>query len=241
MKVLFLITARGGSKGLPRKNLREVAGLSLVGYRARSARKSRHCERLIISTDSPEIQAEAARHGAEVPFTRAAELASDTASSVDVILDAMAWVEREGRAKYDAVLLLEPSSPFGTHRDYDAAIDLMVSTGANLVLGVRPTEPNSVFVGPLDEQGRLTSVIDKMASLKRLRRQDLPQEYTMNGALYLFKWDYFRKHKTLYGDRMGTYGYVMKSEYSLEIECQADLHYAEFLVEKGHVDVNYWR
>jgi CMP-N-acetylneuraminic acid synthetase len=241
VRTLFLITARAGSKGVPGKNLRELAGISLVGFKAISARKSKYCTRLIVSTESTEIQENAKRYGAEAPFARPPELATDTATSADVIAHAMEWIERNDPERYDAVMLLEPSAPFARARDYDAAVEMMIARDADVVVGVRPTEVNSTFVGPLDEQGRITSIVDKMRSLSTARRQDLPQEYTMNAALYLIKWDHFKKHRNIYANRDTTYGYVMPPEYSVEIDTPMDLRRAEFFVEKGYVDLGNWK
>lgn len=243
MNILFLITARGGSKGVPGKNLRKLGGISLVGFKAISAQRSNYCSRLIISTDSPEIQQDAQGYGVEVPFTRPAELATDTASSADVIAHSMQWFENETAERFDAVMLLEPASPFARPFDYDKAVEIMIKHNADVVLGMREVEVNSVFVGPLDEQGRISSIIDKMQAWHSEpgRRQDLQQEFTMNAALYLFKWDYFKKHQSLYHDRETTYGYVMDPHYSVEIDTMVDLHWAEFLIEKGYVDLSYWR
>jgi len=243
VKILFLITARGGSKGVPGKNLKQIAGLSLVGYKAASARKSRHCTRLIISTDSPEIQAEARRHGVEVPFTRPAELATDTAKSGPVITHAMDWIEREGRETYDAVMLLEPSSPFARAEDYDAAVDMMARLDANAVVGVRPADASSTVVGPLGPRGELTAIVDKMhaARAQTGQRQTLGREYTMNGALYLFRWDYFRRHEWIYQDRERVYGHVMDPLHSVEIDEPVHLAWAEFLVAGGYVPAAHWK
>jgi CMP-N,N'-diacetyllegionaminic acid synthase len=241
LRTLFLITARGGSKGVPRKNLRELAGISLIGFKAISARRSKYCTRLIVSTDSAEIQENARAYGAETPFTRPAELATDTATSVDVISHAIEWIERNTSERYDAIMLLEPASPFARPGDYDAAVELMVERDADAVVGVRPVEVNSVFVGPLDEQGRITSIVEKMRALHSGRRQDLPPEYTMNAAFYLFRWRYFKEHRNIYFSGERTYGYVMPPEYSVEIDTPADLQRAEFLVEKGYVDLSHWK
>src|SRR5687767_5575870 len=94
MNVLFLMTARGGSKSVPRKNLQQIAGLSLIGYKLTGARQSRYCDYVLASTDDEEMRAEAVRFGAEAPFLRPPELATDTAASADVIAHAMEWVER---------------------------------------------------------------------------------------------------------------------------------------------------
>ena len=241
MRILFLITARGGSKEIPGKNLREIGGIPLVGFKAISAKRSKYCTRLIISTDSPEIQQVARHYGVEVPFTRPAALATDTAPSTDVVLHAMSWIENHTDERYDAVMLLEPSSPFARHIDYDNAVEIMIERDANVVVGMREMEINSVFVGPMDEQGRITQIIDEMRDMQVMRRQDTPREYTMNGALYLFKWEFFKEHRTIYKDRERTFGYVMDRCYSIEIDEMIDLHWAEFLVQNGYIDMSYWR
>lgn len=240
MNILFLMTARGGSKSVPKKNLCRVGGVSLVGFKAISALRSKYCTRLILSSDNAEIQQDALSYGAEVPFTRPAELASDTASSFDVIRHAMDWIEENTSERYDAIMLLEPSAPFATWVDFDNAVEIMIERRASAVIGMREMEINSVFVGELDEQGRMTQVIDQMQQ-RYLRRQDTKPEYTMNGALYLFKWDLFKEHHTMYVDRENTYGYVMDRYHSIEIDEPIDLQWAEFLVEKGYIDMFYWR
>ncbi len=166
MKVLFLITARGGSKGVPGKNIREIGGISLVGFKALSARKSRYCSRLIISTDSREIQENAKKYGVEVPFTRPLELATDTAKSAEVVAHAMQWIEDEGRETYDAVLLLEPASPFACPAEYDAAVEMLMEKHANAVVGVRSLKVGSTVMGPMDSENRLTDILDKMHAVR---------------------------------------------------------------------------
>lgn len=239
MKTLYLITARGGSKGVPGKNIRKLAGLSLVGFKARAAKKTKSCARLVISTDSEEIAEEARRHDVEVPFMRPAELASDTAKSNDVIAHAIAFFEERGE-RYDAIMLLEPSSPFARPEDYDAAVALMETTKANAVVGMRKMEVSSVFVGPMDDDGKIGAIVRKMKDHADKGRQQLRPEYTMNGALYLFGWDFFKAHKNIYHDAEGTYGHVMPDELSLEIDELAQLHYAEYLVDRGIVDAKIW-
>ena len=241
MRTLFLITARGGSKGVPGKNLRQVGGIPLVGFKAVSALRSKYCSRLIISTDSPEIMQTAQDYGAEAPFLRPQHLATDTASSNDVIAHAMSHIEAETNESYDAIMLLEPSSPFARADDYDGAVELMQERDANAVVGLRKTEVNSAVVGTMDQQGRIPDLIDRLLDLKKQRRQDFPSEYTPNGALYLFKWDFFKQHQTIYQDRNGTFGYPMDRIHSLEIDEKIDLLWAEFLVDQGHLDLSDWR
>jgi CMP-N,N'-diacetyllegionaminic acid synthase len=240
-KILFLLVGRGGSKGLPGKNLREIGGLSLTGYKARAAVKSRYCSRLIVSSDSPEIQAEAKRHGAEVLFSRPAELASDTASSNDVVLHAMDWIETHEGRRYDAVMLLEPSSPFARPEHFDEAVELFIARNASLVAGMRETEVSSIFVGLLGSDGSIGSIVNKMLTTPALRRQDQPPEVTMNGALYLIGWDAMRKHRKIYADPAASYGILMDRLHSIEIETAADLAYASYVVEHGMLDASPWQ
>jgi CMP-N,N'-diacetyllegionaminic acid synthase len=240
MRVLFLITARGGSKRVPRKNLRQIGGLSLVGFKAIAARRSKYCSRLIISSDDEEIQQEAARHGVEVPFTRPAHLAGDASSSVDVIAHAMEFLESQND-RYDAIMLLEPAAPFARAQDFDGAVELMQSTGASVVLGMKPVSPNRIFVGPIEPDGRISQIVDRVRDWETGGYSRLGLEYTMNGALYLFRWDFFRSHRRIYHDGAVTYGYKMEPHYSIEIDDPIELHLAEFLVERGHVDMTHWK
>ena len=121
---MFLITARGGSKGVPKKNIVEVGGLPLLAYKAIASKRSDYCSRLIISTDSVEIAEVARKYEVEVPFMRPAHLATDESSSIDVILHAMEWIKINDTSKYDALCLLEPSSPFLTYEDVNKAAAL---------------------------------------------------------------------------------------------------------------------
>ena len=211
-----------------------------MAFKAISAKRSKFCTRLIISTDSPEIQQVASQYGVEAPFTRPAKLATDTASSIDVILHAMDWIENETDEHYDALMLLEPSSPFARSVDYDNAVTLMVERDANLVVGVREMEVNSVFVGPMDNAGRITQIIDQMSAINAVRRLDTETEYTANGALYLFKWEFFKQQKSMYSDRDRSFGYIMDRYHSIEIDEMIDLHWAEFLSNNHYVDMSNW-
>lgn len=239
-QILFLLVGRGGSKGLPGKNLREIGGLSLIGYKAKAARQSRYCTRLIVSSDSEAIRAEAVRHGAEMLFERPAELAADTASSNDVVLHAMDWIEAHEGRRYDAIMLLEPSSPFATPGHFDEAVELFMARRASLVVGMRETEVASVFVGTLGSDGSIGGIVEKMLNTPAQRRQDQQPEVTMNGALYLVGWEAMRKHRKIYADPAASYGIMMDRLHSIEIEGAADLAYASYVIEHGMLDASPW-
>lgn len=240
-EILFLLVGRGGSKGLPGKNLREIAGLSLVGYKARAAVQSRYCSRLIVSSDSAEIRAEAVRNGAEAPFERPASLATDTASSSDVVLHAMDWIEAHEGRRYDAIMLLEPSSPFARPEHFDQAVELFVAREASLVVGMRETDVASIFVGPLGSDGSIAGIVERVVNMPAQRRQDQAPEVTMNGALYLIGWQAMRKHRKIYSEPTTSYGILMDRLHSIEIESAADLAYASYIVEHNLLDASPWR
>jgi CMP-N-acetylneuraminic acid synthetase len=240
-EILFLLVGRGGSKGLPGKNLREIGGLSLIGYKARAALRSRYCTRLIVSSDSAEIRNEAMRHGAEVLFERPGELATDTASSNEVVLHAMDWIEFHEKRRYDAIMLLEPSSPFARPEHFDEAVELFVARKASLVVGMRETEVASVFIGTLGSDGSIGDIVEKMLRTPAQRRQDQAPEVTMNGALYLVGWEAMRTHRKVYADPSTSYGILMDRLHSIEIESAADLAYASYVIEHGMLDASPWR
>ena len=241
LRILHLIVARGGSKGLPRKNLQCVGRLSLIGYKARAALRSRSCTRLIISSDDEDMLAEGRRHGAEVPFVRPTHLATDEARSDDVVLHALQWIEAEEGREYDAVVLLEPSSPFATPAHLDQAVDLFVRKDASLVVGMRRVEIHSLFTGPLGADGRADRIVSKFAGRNATRRQDLEPEFTMNGSLYVIDRTTLQRTGRIYGDPQNTFGLVMDAAHSCEIDSASDLAFAEFLVASGELDTSPWR
>ena len=239
MKVLFLVTARGGSKGVPRKNIRKLNGLELIGYKIISAKKTRVEKRIILSTDDEEIAKIGKQYGAEVPFMRPKELASDTASSVDAVIHAMDWVEKNDETKYDIVFLLEPSSPFGTFIDFEKALKLLNEHYVDNVVGVRKTEPNSIFIVPLAEDGSLKILGERIKKLNFVYRQHFKDEYTPNGTLYCSKWNKFKENKTFYTEK--TFPIIQDEHYSIEIDCVRNLEFAEYIVDKKLIDLDFWK
>jgi CMP-N,N'-diacetyllegionaminic acid synthase len=240
-EILFLITARAGSKGVPGKNLRKIQGLSLIAYKAIAAQRSNHCSRLVISSEDREIQQEGKAHGAEVLFTRPAELANDTARSDDVILHAIDYFEAVEKRTYDAIMLLEPASPFGRPSDFDAAVEIYLKTKAKLVVGLKETEVHSDYIGPLSPDGRAQKITDRIAKVDTVRRQNFETEYTLNGSLYLIDWNHMKDTNRIYSDPENTYGHVMDRFYSAEIDTPYDMRLAELFAGNGDIDVGLWK
>jgi len=184
VKVLYLLTARGGSKGVPGKNIRKVGGKSLIEWKVSAARPlMRDGDQMVMSTDSTEIAAEAMKYGVSVPFVRPAELATDTASSASVIRHAL-----DKLPGFDAVMLLEPSAPFATTDHLRQALTIYEAQDADLVVGMKETDPNTAFIGEIRDDLSINPIILSMRRHgSHLRRQDLKPEWSMAGSLYLFR------------------------------------------------------
>ena len=185
MKVLAIIPARGGSKGIPRKNLARINGKSLVAYAAEAALSAKSIDKAVISTDDPEIREEGVRFGLEAPFIRPAELASDEASSIDTWRHA--WLESENfyGVQFDVSVLLEPSSPNRTASDIDAAVDLLQKERADSVITVSDLDAHNApeKLLQIDSTGRLRHFWSEKKHVSR--RQDVGRYYVRNGICYV--------------------------------------------------------
>lgn len=238
MKVLFLITARGGSKGVPRKNIKKICDIPLVAYKIIAARKSNIAGRIIVSTDDMEIAQICREYGAEVPFMRPKYLAEDYSNSMDVVEHAMKWISENDHEKYDYICLLEPSSPFSSHIDIRNAFEMLEKTNADTLLSVKEVEVNTAFVHTLDAQGGLSYFYENICKMSDVRRQTQPTEYTMNGCMYIAKWEYFEKNKLFHS--MHSIPYIMPAETSIEIDTMWDYQMACWLADNKMIDLALW-
>ncbi len=239
MKVLFVITARGGSKGVPQKNIKMVGSLPLIAYKIIAAKKCDVDKRVIVSTDDEKIAAISSAYGAEVPFIRPKDLATDTADSMDVVWHAMQWVTENDEKKYDYICLLEPSSPFASYKDLNNAFRLIEESKADTLLGMKEVEVNKVFIHAIDSNGRLSHFYDAIEKLKSVRRQAQEKEYTMNGCMYIARWDYFEKFRLFHS--VNSVPYIMPEESSIEIDSLFNYKMACFVVENGMIDIGLWQ
>lgn len=238
MKILFIITARGGSKGVPKKNIKVLGNLPLIAYKIIAAKKCSFDKRIIVTTDDIEIADISIKYGAEVPFMRPQELASDTASSVDVVEHTMKWIEENDSNSYDYVCLLEPSSPFATYEDLESAVALINEKEGDTLLGMKEVEVNTMFINELDENGRLSYFYKNIRRMNSLRRQDQKPQYTMNGCIYIAKWDYFKMNKSFHSEK--SVPYIMPEEKSIEIDSFFNFNVANYMIEKGIIDLKDW-
>jgi CMP-N,N'-diacetyllegionaminic acid synthase len=226
LKVLGVITARGGSQGIPRKNLALVAGRPLIAYTIAAARGSR-LARVVMSTDNTEIAAEAQQLGVEVPFLRPAELAKDNTPTLPVLQDVVRRLESSGE-RFDAVFTLQPTNPLRLASDIDGAIDLMQQTSCDSVIGFSEVgERHPARMKQIDSQGR---VIDPpfAEQFEGQRRQDLPKYYLRDGSVYLTRRDVLIKGNSIKGNDCR--GWLIPKERSLNIDEPFDLKLVDFLL-----------
>lgn len=229
MKVLGIITARGGSKGVPGKNLKLLAGRPLLAYTVDSARACPALDRVILSTEDETI-AEAGRAlGVEVPFIRPAELSRDDTPHLPVIQHAVAWMREQQEYRPDAVMVLQPTSPLRTSADITNAIALLESSGADSVVSVSevPTHSHPSRTLRVDATGQAVLFATGEPVRKRInRRQDLPEAWVMNGAIYACRTAVLDgSDSSLYGDRV--VAYRMPHERSISIDDLDDWAAAE--------------
>lgn len=213
-KVLAVIPARGGSKGLPGKNILPVGGQPLIAYSINAAKVCAAVDRVIVSSDDEAIIAVAQACGCDVPFRRPDELATDTAASIDVVLHALDQVPG-----YEYVVLLQPTSPLRTAADIDAACERLAADGAQACVSVSPVEQSPYWMYHIADGGELKPVLELPAGVTR--RQDLPPVYALNGAVYVANVSWLRRNRTFLTDE--TVPYVMPAERSLDIDTFADV------------------
>jgi len=234
---LGFIPARAGSKGIPGKNIKNLLGKPLIAYTIESALASNVFDCLIVSTDGEDIARAAKEFGAEVPFMRPAELATDTAKGMDAILHAMAWYEEQGR-QFDWMMNLQPTSPLRSSEDILIACASMLQRRAKAIVSVCKVDHPPWWSNTLPEDQCMEHFI--RPDILNANRQNLVKYYRLNGAIYLAEWEFLRRQKSWYG--RNTYAYIMPRERSVDIDSTVDFALAEALLKiknmpmqgKGH-------
>ena len=225
-RVLGLVTARGGSQGLPGKNIRMLRGQPLIVWTLAAAQASTSIDTLLVSTDDAEIAAVARQHDAEVPFLRPHELATDTATSMSVITHALDWLLAAGRP-FDYLVLLEPTSPLREPADIDDALAQMIAAGATAVVSVCRTEAaHPSFLYRRAPDGRLSPMVADQGQARR--RQELDDWYFLEGSVYASRVDTLRACGRFQQER--TLGYVVPKWKAIEIDDEIDFIVAEAIM-----------
>lgn len=237
-RILAVIPARGGSRGLPGKNLKELAGVPLVGHSIAAARTVPAVRRTIVSTDNEQIATVARSFGADVPFLRPAELATDTAPTGPVIAHALAAAEAEGGEPYDAVLLLEPTSPVRDPARLAEAVALLSGhPDADGVVSVSVPGFDPISTGiEVDDAGTVRRAFPEGAG--RTRRQDSTRTFLkLNGNFYLWRADFVRRIEHSWLDEGSFLAVEIPEAQAFSIDTPYDFQLAEAVVEAGLVDL----
>ena len=227
-KILGIITARGGSKGIPRKNIKDLAGKPLIAYTIEATKASKYLTRCIVSTDDQEISEISKQYGADIPFMRPAELAQDQSTSIDVVQHALTKIEQEQGEKYDYLMILQPTSPLRTAEDIDACIQKIIDTDADSVMGVLELIDFSLKKLKKIEDDQILPLVEDEGN-QSARRQDLSKIYKRNCAIYLTKTDLIMQ-----GDIFGKISrpHIMSAESSVDINEPIDFQIAELYLKK---------
>ena len=225
MKTLAVIPARGGSKRLPGKNVRRFLGVPLIAWSIRFAKALGRFDRIVVSTDSEEIAAVSRSEGLQIPYLRPDTLASDTATSADVVIDLLERERRDGRS-YDLIALLQPTSPVREPARWHDAFARVENGDYDAVIGVAPAHPHPLHVFHWGEGGRLAPFVDARGT--ELRSQDLPPAVHVVGNMYLIRASVLEAERTFFTTR--TVGVLCDQPYeAVDIDTEADWIAAEAL------------
>lgn len=227
MSIVATICARGGSKGVPGKNIRVLAGKPLIVHTIEVAQRCQSIDRIIVSTNAPEIAEVAKASGAEAPFLRPGELALDTSPKLPAIKHAVAYLKSQEGYHVDIVVDLDPTSPLRTEQDIEACIRMVKDEGADNVFSVTRARRNPYFNMVEIVDGRVQLV--KTLPQPVVRRQDAPEVYDMNASIYVWKRDALMSNDSLFLEH--TRIYVMP-EWAIDIDSETDLKFVELILKK---------
>lgn len=234
MRVLGVIPARGGSKGIPRKNIRALKGKPLLAYTAEAALSARRLSRVVLSTEEEEIAEIGRSYGLDVPFWRPSGLAADETPTLPVLQHAVACLEAVGDC-YEAVCLLQPTNPFRRPEDIDRCIELLEQSGVDGVITVLPVpaEHNPHWVYFRDSDGLLHLSTGEKEPIPR--RQSLPPAFHRDGSVYVVRRDVLMEGNSIYGQRL--LGYPLVSCETVNLDTLEDWDRAEAMLDGLHESV----
>lgn len=223
--MIAIIPARGGSKGLPGKNILPLCGKPMIAYTIEAAKQSKYIDHVIVSTDDQKIAEIALQYGAEVPFLRPDFLASDTAQAVDNYIYTIERLSKEWNTPIEEFVVLQPTSPLRIAEDIDGAIEMFMEKQADSVISYTPEAHPVRWHKYLDENNAFVDIFDTTIA----NRQDLKTSYYPNGAVYVFRFSMIKERK-YYTDK--SYGFVMPRVRSVDIDYKEDFDYVEFLMSR---------
>lgn len=233
-RILAVIPARGASKRLPRKNVLDLAGKPLIAWTIEAANQCEYVDRTMVSTEDKGIAAISRKYGADVPFMRPKHLASDEATTIDVILEVITTLA--GRDEYyDYVVVLQPTSPLRTNRHLSEAIEQMIDKKARAIISVCHAEHHPLWCNTLPEDLSMTNFLRE--EVKDRRSQDLATYYRLNGAIYVCNVELLAQERTLQPS-VDSIAYIMSQDDSLDIDTADDFERAKIIMERRNTNGN---
>lgn len=226
-RILALIPARGGSKGIPHKNIIDLCGKPLIFYSIEAGNKSKFIDSVVVTTDDEQIAAISRSFGAEVPFLRPSELASDTSKTMDAIIHAIKTLKDLGQV-FETLVLLQPTSPLRTSDDIDQAIEKYMNNGCVPLVSVSPVNDHPLLIRSI-ENDRLKPLLNASSTC---RRQDMPNFYRVNGAIYINEISKINEDTSFNDNPLP---YIMDGSHSVDIDEPSDLIIAEYFMK--HTDI----
>lgn len=227
--ILCTICARGGSKGVKNKNIKELNGKPLIAYTIEQAKASGLFEHIVISTDSDDIANVAKEYGAEVFFKRSEEMASDTAGKLDVIKDAFEKSEKYYNKTFDYLMDLDATAPLRIVEDIINSFKQFKENNNDNLITAMPSRRSPYFnLVEQDKDGKV--YLSKKLDISVVRRQDAPKSYDMNASIYIWKRDIILNENSLFLEKTGLY--VMPEERSIDIDNELDFKFVEFLMKE---------
>ncbi len=223
--VLAVITARKGSKGIPRKNIIDICGKPMICYTVEAALECRYIDEVMVTTDCEEIAGICRESGAKVPFLRREELSTDEATSIDVVVDVVEFYREKLGKCYDIVMLLQPTSPLRDGKDIEKALELYMEHGMKSLASVNEVLDHPILIREI-QKGSIKRIIDTKSDI---RRQDMPMYYRVNGAIYINRVEEITSELSFNDNEIG---YVMERSHSVDIDSYIDLELARILVKE---------
>jgi len=224
-KILAVIPARGGSKGIPKKNIIKLGGKPLIAWTIEAAKKSKHVNKIVVTTEDEEIKRAGLKYGAEAPFRRPTELATDKIHAVFPILHTIEWLAENEKYHPDIVIMLLPTAPFRGPVDIDNAVDLHLKSRGKTIIGVCESDKQLLHFRYIQDQNLVSLVKTKNLNVQR---QDLEKIYYVNGSIYVSDAKRLMKEKTFHTRDAAPY--VMDGDRCIDINTFADLERAKFML-----------
>ncbi len=225
-RIMALIPARGGSKGIKNKNIIDLCGKPLIAHTVDAAKECSYIDDIIVSTDSKAIADVAVKYGAHVPFIRPDKLAQDRSTTLDVVLHAINEMKCRG-CEYDILILLQPTSPLRNTDDIKGAIEEFCDKKVKSLVSVSEVNDSPVLIRQIGEDMKLEKLLDLSSTI---RRQDMKKYYRVNGAIYINRIIDI-DNETSFNDN--EYGYIMDKKHSVDIDEMMDVVYARLLMENN--------